>query len=141
MKYIKIGLILIAAFSLVSCDAIKKATNTTGSAFTLTGQWQLTSNTPDNTLLTSKVTVKPVLSEASITTLVGTGNCVRENDVTWKSISPDTVGGFSISNLVSACSGLNYQPAIIYVINNNEIRLTGKNTSGQDITQLWKRVI
>jgi hypothetical protein len=72
--------------------------------------------------------------------LVGTGNCLRQNDVTWKSIVADNAGGFTISNLVSGCSGLNYQPASIYVINNNEIRLTGKNASGQDATQLWKRV-
>lgn len=140
MKSFKIWAIVIAAISLTSCEAIQKATNSTGSAFTLTGQWQLTSNQPDNVLVGSKVTVTPLVSEGRITTLSGTGNCLRENDITWKNIAADNAGGFNINNLVSGCSGLNYQPAAIYVINSNEIRLTGKNASGQNATQLWKRV-
>ena len=140
MKIVKIWTIIIAAFTLVSCEAIQKATNTTGSAFTLTGQWQLTSNSPDNVLVGSVVAVAPLVSEARITSLAGTGNCLRQADIAWKGIAADNAGGFNITNLVSGCSGLNYQPASIYVINNSEIRLTGKNASGQDATQLWKRV-
>ena len=140
MKSFKYLAIIIAAITLISCEAIQKATNSTGSAFTLTGKWQLTSNIPENILVGSTVTVAPVLSEARITAMVGTGNCMRENDIIWKIIISDNVGGFTLSNLVSGCSGLNYQPAAIYIINSNEIRLTGKNASGQDITQLWKRV-
>ncbi len=140
MKSFKYLAIIFAAISLISCEAIQKATNSTGSAFTLTGKWQLTSNIPENILVGSTVTVAPVLSEARITAMVGTGNCMRENDIIWKAIISDNVGGFTLSNLVSGCSGLNYQPAVIYIINSNEIRLTGKNASGQDITQLWKRV-
>ena len=140
MKSLKIWAILVIAISLVSCGAVQKATNSTGSAFTLTGQWQLTGNSPENVLVGSKITVAPFVSEARITTLAAPGNCLRENDVTWKAITADAAGGFTISNLVSGCNGLNYQPANIYVINNNEIRLTGKNANGQDATQLWKRV-
>ena len=140
MKSFKYLAIIFAAISLISCEAIQKATNSTGGAFTLTGKWQLTSNIPENILVGSTVTVAPVLSEARITAMVGTGNCMRENDIIWKAIISDNVGGFTLSNLVSGCSGLNYQPAVIYIINSNEIRLTGKNASGQDITQLWKRV-
>ena len=140
MKSLKIWAIIITAITLISCEALQKATNTTGSAFTLTGRWQLTSNMPDNVLVGSTVTVAPLVSEGRITNLVGTGNCLRVNDITWKTISPENAGGFTISNLVSGCSGFNYQPANIYVINNNEIRLTGRNASGQDATQMWKRV-
>jgi hypothetical protein len=140
MKSLRIWAVALIAISFASCEAIQKATNSTGSDFTLTGQWQLTSNSPDNVLVGSKVTVAPFVSEARITSLAGSGNCLRENDVTWKAIAADNAGGFSVSNLVGGCNGLNYQPANIYVINNNEIRLTGKNVSGQDATQLWKRV-
>lgn len=140
MKLLKIWVVLMAAVSITSCETIQKATNSTGSAFTLTGQWQLTSNSPENVLVGSKVTVAPVVSEARITTMVGSGNCLRENDVTWKSILSDNAGGFTISNLVSGCSGLNFQPANVYVMNNNEIRITGKNANGQELTQMWKRI-
>ena len=140
MKILKIWTIIIAASSLFGCEALQKATNTTGSAFTLTGQWQLTSNSPDNVLVGSVVAVAPLVSEARITNLVGSGNCLRQNDITWKNIAADNSGGFTITNLVSGCNGLNYQPASIYVINNNEIRITSKNANGQDATQLWKRV-
>lgn len=140
MKSVKFFALLFSAVSLFSCDAIKQATNTTGSAFTLTGQWQLASSSPDNVLVGSKVTVAPFLSDGRITTLAGTGNCLRENDITWKNINADNSGGFTISNLISGCSGLNYQPASIYVINSNEIRVTGKNANGQDNTQVWKRL-
>lgn len=140
MKSLRILSFIYIAAGLLSCETIQKATNSTGSAFTLTGQWQLTSNSPENVLIGSKVTVAPFVSEARITTLAATGNCLRENDVAWKAIKADNTGGFSISNLVSGCNGLNYQPAHIYVINNSEIRLTGKNASGQDATQMWKRV-
>lgn len=140
MKSLKLWAIIITAITFSSCEALQKATNTTGSAFSLTGQWQMTSNNPENVLVGSTVTVAPVLSEARLSTMAGSGNCLRENDIIWKAIVADNVGGFTVSNLVSGCSGLNYQPARIYVINSNEIRLTGKNASGQDLTQLWKRV-
>jgi hypothetical protein len=140
MKFLTTAVLLFIVFGLFSCEAIQKATNSTGSAFTLSGQWQLTSNTPDNVLVGSKVTVAPFVSEGRITTLAATANCLRENDVVWKTIAADNAGGFAISSLVSGCNGLNYQPANIYVINNNEIRVTGKNANGQEATQLWKRV-
>ena len=122
------------------CETIQKATNSTGSAFTLTGQWELFSNSPENVLLGTKVTVAPLISEARVTTLNGTGNCLRQSDVLWKNILADGNGGFTITNLISGCNGLNYQPASIYVVNSNEIRLTGKNISPQDMIQIWKRV-
>lgn len=140
MKFLTTAVLLVLLTGLFSCEAIQKATNSTGSAFTLSGQWQLTSNTPDNVLVGSKVTVAPFVSEARISTLAAAANCLRENDVVWKAIAANNTGGFTVSNLVSGCNGLNYQPANIFVINNNEIRVTGKNANGQEATQLWKRV-
>ncbi len=140
MKFLMTAILLFILFGLFSCEAIQKATNSTGSAFTLSGQWQLTSNLPENVLVGTKITVAPFVSEGRITTLAATANCLRENDVVWKTIAADTGGGFTISNLVSGCNGLNFQPASIYVVNNNEIRVTGKNANGQEATQVWKRV-
>lgn len=139
MKLLKIIVLLFIGINLAGCEAIQKATNSTGSAFSLTGKWTLKSNTPDNVLVGSVVTVTPLLSEGRLTTMTGTGNCFRQNDVLWKSIASDSQGGFTISNLVSGCSGLNFQPANIYVVNANEIRVTGKNASGQELTQVWQR--
>ncbi|RYF88775.1 MAG: hypothetical protein EOO03_07595 [Chitinophagaceae bacterium] len=140
MKFLQLLAVIIIGFNLVSCEAIQKATNTTGSTFSLTGKWKLASNSPENVLVGSVVTVTPVLSEGRLSTMNGTGNCLRQSDVVWKSIAADNAGGFTISNLVSGCNGLNFQPANIYVINTDEVRLTGKNANGQDITQVWQRV-
>jgi hypothetical protein len=68
------------------------------------------------------------------------GNCLRQADVLWKDIVSDGSGGFTLNNLVTGCNGLNYQAATIYVINSDQIRVTGKNIFAQDITQLWKRI-
>ena len=140
MKFIKILALVFIGFSFTGCDAIQKATNSTGSAFSLTGKWTLNTNTPENVLVGSVVTVTPLLSEGRLSTMTGSGNCFRQSDVVWKSIASDNAGGFTISNLVSGCSGLNFQPASIYVMNANEIRITGKNASGQELTQVWQRV-
>lgn len=140
MKFIKILALVFIGFNLAGCEAIQKATNSTGSTFSLTGKWTLKSNTPDNVLVGSVVTVTPLLSEGRLSTMTGTGNCFRQNDVVWKSIASDNQGGFTISNLVSGCSGLNFQPATIFVNSTNEIRLSGRNASGQELAQVWQRV-
>lgn len=140
MKSIQILSVLFALLLFSGCETIQKATNSTGSAFTLSGQWELVSNSPENVLVGTKVTVAPIISEGRITTLNAAANCLRQADVLWKSIAADGSGGFTISNLLTGCNGLNYQPAIIYVVNSNEIRVTGKNISAQDLTQLWKRI-
>ena len=132
-------LFLISVF-FVSCDALQKATNSTGSAFSLTGQWQLQSNTPDNSSIGTKVTVAPFVSEARITGLIGSSYCFRENDVLWKDIAADNAGGFSINNLVNGCNGLIYKPAQIAVVNKDEVRVSGKNANGNDMQQIWKRI-
>lgn len=141
MKSFKIlGLLALVSFLLISCEAIQKATNSTGSAFSLTGQWQLQSNTPENSGIGTKVTVAPFVAEARISGLVGSSYCFRESDVLWKDIAADNVGGFTINNLVNGCNGLIYNPATIAVANNNEIRVSGKNANGNDMQQVWKRI-
>lgn len=130
---------------LASCSQLQQATNTTttGAVFSLTGKWQLISNAPENTLLNTVVTVTPIISQGTITSLQNNTQCYRENDVKWKSIKADKAGGsYTIENLLSNCSsgGLNYQPATITVINNTTIKLTGQNAAGQANEQTWTRV-
>lgn len=141
MKIIKLFFLSFVAVSLFSCDTIQKATNSTGGVFSLTGTWELTSNTPENKLTGSKVTVAPFLAEGTFTTLLNNTQCYRANDVKWKNIATDNNGGFTINNLLSNCNSatLNYQPATIFVVNSNEIRLSGKNVDGVDNVQTWKR--
>jgi hypothetical protein len=139
-----ISIITLFAFIFIfsGCEAIQKATNSTGSAFSLTGQWELTSNNQENVALGvgSKVTVAPLVSEARVTTLAGSANCIRQNDVVWKTITANNTGGFTLNNLVNGCNGLNYQPATITVLDNTSIRLAGKNTAGLEMTETWKRI-
>lgn len=141
MKSVRVfSFLALISFALISCEAIQKATNSTGSAFSLTGQWQLNSNTPENSSIGTKITVAPFVSEGRISGLVGSSYCFRENDVLWKDIAADNAGGFSINNLVNGCNGLIYNPAAITVVNNDEIRLSGKNANGNDMQQVWKRI-
>lgn len=142
MKFIKLFAIIISAFSLFSCTAIKNASNTTGGVFSLNGQWELVSNSPENTLVGSRLSVAPIVSEGKFKLLQNNNQCFRENDVKWKNITTDGNGGFNISNLLSNCSSgaLNYQPASIYVVNSDEVRLSGKNVAGVDNIQVWKRI-
>ena len=143
MKSLKLFSFLAIFFTLVSCDAVRQATNTTGGAvFSLNGKWQLKSNSPENTLLNSIASVSLFSSESKLTSLANNTQCYRENDIKWKNIRTDNAGGFTIDNLMSNCTSgsLVYQPATISVNNNNEIRLSGKNAAGQDNNQTWTRV-
>ncbi|MEJ7626803.1 MAG: hypothetical protein WKF35_08070 [Ferruginibacter sp.] len=142
MKSIAFISLLFTFVTLSGCDALKKTSNTTGGVFSLNGQWELTSNTPENTLIGSKVTVAPFISEARFNTIANNTQCFRDNDIKWKNIATNNNGGFLLNNLLSSCStgSLNYQPATITVVNTNEIRLAGRNVNGQDNNQTWKRV-
>ena len=142
MRPLKIISFLFAILFFISCDALKKTSNTTGGVFSLNGQWELTSNSPENTLIGSRVTVAPFISEARFTLLANNTQCFRENDVKWKNIATNNNGGFLMNNLISNCTSgsLNYQPATIKVVNNNEIVVTGRNANNQDNSQTWKRV-
>lgn len=142
MKSIKLFALLGIILAFTSCEAVKQATNTTtGAVFSLNGQWQLSSNSPENTLLNSIVTVSP-FSDGRLTYVSNNTQCYRENDVKWKNIKSDNAGGYTINNLISNCSSgsLNYEPAVISVVNNSEIRITGRNAAGQNNTQSWIRV-
>lgn len=142
MKKFNLLAISVAIISLMSCDALKKTSNTTGGVFSLNGQWELISNSPENTLTGSRVTVAPFISEARFTVLANNTQCFRDNDVKWKNIATNNNGGFLLNNLLSSCStgSLNYQPATLTVVNNNEIRILGKNVTGQDNNQTWRRI-
>ena len=141
MKKIKLIGLLFTAIFFYSCDTIQKATNSTGGVFSLTGTWELYSNSPDNTLTGSRVTVLPLVSEGRFILLNNNTQCYRENDVKWKDIMSDNSGSFNISNLVSTCNtgSLNYKPAKILVVNANEIRVSGKNATGMDNMQVWRK--
>lgn len=143
MKTIKLFSLLAIIILFASCDTIRQATNTTGGAvFSLNGKWQLSSNSPENTMLNSVVTVSLFSKEGRLTYVANNTQCYRENDVKWKTIKTDNAGGFTLDNLMSNCTSgsLVYQPATITVINNNEIRLNGKNVAGQDNTQTFTRI-
>ena len=143
MKALKLFSFLAIIISLASCDAVRQATNTTGGAvFSLNGKWQLSSNSPENTMLNSIVTVSLFSKEGRLTYVANNTQCYRENDIKWKNVRTDNAGGFTIDNLMSNCTSgsLVYQPASIAVINNNEIRVGGKNAAGQDNSQTWIRV-
>lgn len=143
MKAIRLFSILAIAIAFASCAQLQQATNTTvGSVFSLNGKWQLESSSPENTLIGTIVTVAPIVSTGTITTLAGNTQCYRENDVKWKNIKTDGAGGYRIDNLLSNCnsSSLTYQIANIAVVNNNQIRVTGQNVAGQENTQTWNRI-
>ena len=143
MKALKLFSFLAIFFTLVSCDAVRQATNTTGGAvFSLNGKWQLKSNSPENTLLNSIASVSLFSSESKLTSLANNTQCYRENDIKWKNIKSDKTGGYTIDNLLSNCNSgaLNYQPATITVISNTEIRLNGRNAAGQENSQTWTRI-
>ena len=133
---------LCALFVFAGCDTLQNASNSTGTVFSLNGQWKLTSNLPENTLTGSVVTVAPFISEGKLTVLANNTQCYRENDVKWKDIVTDKAGGFTMNNLLASCTGgtLNYQPATIKVVNADEIRIVGKNVAGVENTQVWTRI-
>jgi hypothetical protein len=139
MKTVKLLALAAIIISFVSCDAVRQATNTTGGAvFSLNGKWQLNSNMPENTLLNSVVTVSPFISQGTLTTVANNTQCYREKDVKWKTVKTDKSGGYTIENSTSGT--LSYLPASITVVNNNEIKIVGKNAAGADNTETWTRV-
>ena len=145
MKSIKLLALLAIVVAFVSCDALKQATNTTttGAVFSLNGKWQLTSTgMQSNALVGSIVTVSPLVSEGRLTTVSNNSQCYRQDDIKWKSIKSNNAGGYTISNLLSNCNSgsLNYVPAVITVVSNNEISLSGQNVSGQQSTESWTRL-
>lgn len=143
MKFLKPAFyLLLTVFLFASCDAIKQVTNSTGTGFSLNGKWKLKANSPENTLIGSVVSVTSFVSEGKLVTLQNNTQCYRENDIKWKDIKAQTNGTFNINNLLSNCNSgdLNYAPAVIEVITNDEIKISGKNVAGADNVQTWDRV-
>ena len=143
MKAIKLFSLLAILIAFTSCDTLQQATNTTGGAlFSLNGNWRLGSNTPDNTLINSVVTVSPLVSDGVLSTVANNSQCYREKDILWRNIKSNNNGGYTLETLISNCSSgsLNYMGASIYVVNSNEIRVTGVNASGQQSVQTWTRI-
>jgi hypothetical protein len=143
MKTVKLLSIASIVLLFASCDAFKQATNTTGGAvFSLNGKWQLNSNLPENTLLTSTVSVAPFISQGVLSTVANNSQCYRQNDIKWKNVKTDKTGGYTIENAISNCTAgtLSYVPATIVVLNNNEIKIAGKNAAGQDNVEVWSRI-
>jgi hypothetical protein len=143
MKTVKLLAFATVIISFASCDAVRQATNTTGGAvFSLNGKWQMNSNIPENTLLNSVVTVAPFISQGTLSTVANNTQCYREKDLKWKTIKTDKAGGYTIENATSNCASgtLSYLPATITVVNNNEIKIVGKNAAGADNTETWTRI-
>jgi hypothetical protein len=143
MKTIKLLSITSIILLFTSCDAFKQATNTTGGAvFSLNGKWQLKSNVPENTLLTSTVSVAPFIAQGILSSVVNNTQCYRQNDIKWKNVKTDKAGGYTIENSISNCTTgtLSYLPATIMVVSNNEIKIAGKSAAGIDNVEIWTRV-
>ncbi len=136
---IPFSVLLVVAFN--SCDALKFPTNTTGSVFSLNGNWQLDSSNDANAMRGTSITVLPVVGEGTVKLLQNNTYCLRTGDAMWKEIKSSQTSVFTINNLVSACTGSPvYKSASVTVINNDQVKLTGQTVSGKDLVQLWKRL-
>jgi hypothetical protein len=134
--------LLVVAVVGTGCDTIKNfPTNTTGGVFSLNGTWLLASTTDDKALEGTTLNVYPVVGNGTIKSVTNNTYCVKEGDQLWRSIKSNTNGGFSLAALVSACNGTTVtRDAVVNVVNNNEITLTTRTSSGREMKQQWKRV-
>ncbi|CAN5239079.1 hypothetical protein BH09BAC2_BH09BAC2_22200 [soil metagenome] len=130
---------LLTSVLFTSCDTLNKLpTNTTGGIFSLNGSWVLTTAS-DSMLLGTVINIYPGVDNATITSVTNNNSCLRINDVKWKGIKSSS-NGFTLMNLTNACvSPQLYTGAEILVLAADQIRLTGKNAVGADITQTWTR--
>ena len=133
---------IITVLILSSCDAIKNLpTNTTGGVFSLNGTWRLTSSTDNNAMAGTTIVVYPVVGNAAVKTVANNTYCVREGDQFWKSVKSNGSGGFTISNLVSACNGTTtFKEGTIAVVSNDQITVTTRTASNSELIQAWERV-
>jgi hypothetical protein len=141
-KLLSFILALIATGVTSSCDTLKSIpTNTTGGLFSLNGTWQLTASSDNSAMTGTIIVVLPVLGNASVKTLANNTYCVRENDAYWKTIKPNGNGGFTLSNLVSACNGTPvYKDGTISVVNTDKISVTTRTSTNSELIQAWDRV-
>ena len=136
-------MVLIIAITIFSsCETLKSLpTNTTGGLFSLNGTWRLTSTTDGNAMVGTTISVVPVVGNASVKTLANNTYCVRQNDDLWKSVKSNGAGGFTISALVSACNGSTiYKEAVITVVTNDRISVSGTAANNKELVQAWERV-
>ena len=133
-------LLLVGIFS--SCETLKSIpTNTTGGLFSLNGTWKLTSTTDANAMVGTTISVLPVVANASVKTLANNTYCVRQNDDFWKGVKSNGAGGFTISNLVSACNGSTvYKEGTISVITTDRITVASTTANNKELVQSWERV-
>jgi hypothetical protein len=124
------------------CDTLKSLpTNTSGGLFSLNGTWQLVTTNDNRVLEGTTITIVPGVAEATVRTLANNTLCLRERDVIWRSIKSFEGGTFSTENLVNACNGTTfYKPATLTVLTNDQVRLTGSNSTSTELIQTWKRV-
>ena len=133
---------LVTLFILSSCDAIKNLpTNTTGGVFSLNEAWRLTSPTDNNAMSGTTITVYPVVGNATVKTIGNNIYCVRDGDQLWKSVKSNGSGGFTISNLVTACNGTTtFKEGTIAVVNNDQVTVTTRTATNSELIQAWERV-
>jgi len=87
------------------------------------------------------IVVYPVVGNATVKTISNNTYCVREGDQFWKNIKANGNGGFTISNLASACSGTaTYSDGTIAVVNNDQITVTSRTAGNSELVQAWTRV-
>lgn len=124
------------------CDTLKNLpTNTSGGLFTLNGSWQLATSNDNRAMEGTVVSVVPGVADATVRTLANNTYCARERDVLWRNLKNMQGGSFNLDNLVFACTGNPvYQQAILTVLTNDEIRITGRTNTGSELIQTWKRI-
>jgi len=111
--------------------------------YSLAGEWELVSNTPEQTLVGSRVKVDDGIKEAVFTLLKENSQCYELGNIHWRSLKAKRKNNFQLQQLLSNCTPAtkSYAPANIEFVNNNEIKLVGTNLAGQFSTQIWHRVM
>jgi hypothetical protein len=124
------------------CDTLKNLpTNTSGGLFSLNGSWQLSGSNDNRAMEGTVVSIVPGVADASVRTLANNTYCLRDRDVLWKNLKNQQTGSFTLDNLVSACTGNPiYTQATLSVLNNDEIRVSGRTNTGTELLQTWRRV-
>lgn len=123
------------------CDTLKNLpTNTSGGLFSLNGSWQLSSSNDNRAMEGTVVSIVPGVADGTVRTLANNTYCARERDVLWKNLKNQQGGAFTLDNLVSACTGnAVYQQATLTVLTNDEVRISGRTSTGTELIQTWRR--
>jgi uncharacterized protein with beta-barrel porin domain len=85
--------------------------------------------------------VYPEVGNATVKTIGNNIYCVRDGDQLWKSVKSNGSGGFTISNLVTACNGTTtFKEGTISVVNNDQVTVTTRTATNSELIQAWERV-